>query len=371
VPAYETTSEGSPVVVFRENLERHRVKALWDELGPFLKKHRGSRITLDFRNVETIDSAGAAFLQALHREGKNRRVELRHRSVAPAVDRYLRTIQWEEDLEVPSGPRVSHGMIYQIGQTFYERCVDCMGIIAFTGRFVLSLAGLVRRPKGFRWKETLYYIELCGTDAIPIVFLISFLMGLVMAFQAAVQLRQFGANIFVADLVAISLARELGPVLTAVILAGRSGSAFAAEIGTMVVHEEIDALTVMDFDITRFLVLPKVFALVAVAPLLTLVANASGIFGGLVVGVTTLDLTANAFIEEAMRILRTQDVVGGLVKSVAFAAFIALVGCLRGLQTGGEADSVGRQTTSAVVTGIFLIIMLDAVFTVIYHVFEI
>ena len=203
----------------------------------------------------------------------------------------------------------------------------------------------------------------------PIVFLLSFLLGLVMAFQAAVQLRQFGANIYVADLVSLALTRELGPVFTAVILSGRSGSAFAAEIGTTKVNEEVDALTVMGFDITKFLVLPKVFALALCGPLLTLFANASGIFGGIVVGILSLDLTAASFLEEAYSILTLTDVAGGLVKSFVFAILVALVGCFRGLQADKGADSVGRQTTSAVVSGIFLIILADAVFTIIFHVF--
>jgi phospholipid/cholesterol/gamma-HCH transport system permease protein len=204
----------------------------------------------------------------------------------------------------------------------------------------------------------------------PIVFLLSFLVGMVMAFQAAVQLRQFGANIYVADLLSLAMTRELGPVFTAVILAGRSGSAFAAEIGTMKVNEEVDALTVMGFDITSFLVLPKILALAICGPLLTILANASGILGGVVVGVLSLDLTAASFLEETYQILSLRDILSGLIKSVVFALLVALIGCLRGLQVDKGADSVGRQTTSAVVSGILLIILADAVFTILFHVFS-
>ncbi|MBZ4659598.1 MAG: uncharacterized protein JG766_1521, partial [Desulfacinum sp.] len=196
------------------------------------------------------------------------------------------------------------------------------------------------------------------------------LMGLIMAFQAAVQLRQFGANIFVADLVSLALTRELGPLMTAIILAGRSAAAFAAEIGTMKVNEEVDALTVMGFNVTEFLIMPKVAALAVSGPLLTIFANASGIVGGIVVGVLSLDLTPASFITEVWQILTVGDVAGGLVKSFAFALVVALVGCFRGLQTERTADSVGRMTTSAVVTSIFLIILTDAVFTVLFHVFS-
>ncbi len=204
----------------------------------------------------------------------------------------------------------------------------------------------------------------------PIISLISFLMGLTMAFQAAVQLRQFGANIFVADMLALAFTRELGPILTAIILAGRSGSAFAAEIGTMKVNEEVDALTVMGFDITEFLVMPKIYALGLAGPLLTCLSNWMGLVGGVVVSVIGLDLTVASFMQEAYEILDLSDVLTGLVKSFAFSILIGAIGCLRGLQTGQGADSVGRQTTSAVVSGLFLIIFADAIFTVIFHVFD-
>jgi phospholipid/cholesterol/gamma-HCH transport system permease protein len=224
--------------------------------------------------------------------------------------------------------------------------------------------------KRFRLRETLYYTQLTGADAMPIVALISFLMGLIMAFQAAVQLRQFGANIFVADLLALAFTRELGPFLTAVILAGRSGSAFAAEIGTMKVNEEIDALTVMGLDITEFLVMPKIYALALAGPLLTFLSDWMGLMGGIVVGVIGLDLTVSGFMQEAYEILTLSDVLTGLLKSFAFSALVASIGCLRGLQTEQGADSVGRQTTSAVVSGIFLIIFADAIFTVLFHIFD-
>jgi phospholipid/cholesterol/gamma-HCH transport system permease protein len=240
-------------------------------------------------------------------------------------------------------------------------------LVHFVGVLVLALAHSVRHFRKFRWRETFYYAQLAGSDAMPIVFLLSFLMGLVMAFQAAVQLRQFGANIFVADLVSLAITRELGPIFTAIILAGRSGSAFAAEIGTMKVNEEVDALTVMGFNVPQFLILPKVVALIICGPLLTLWADMAGILGGIVVGVLSLDLTVKSFLEQMYGILTLKDVGSGLIKSVAFAFLVGLIGCYRGLQAEKGADSVGRQTTSSVVSGIFLIILTDAIFTVLFH----
>ena len=218
-----------------------------------------------------------------------------------------------------------------------------------------------------RWRETWLYMERTGIDAVPIVALISFLMGLITAFQAAVQLTQFGADIYIANLVGLSIVRELGPLMTAIIAAGRSGAAFAAELGTMKVSEEVDALTTMGFDRTRFLVTPKVVSLLLMLPCLTLFADVVGILGGLTVAVFGLDLPVQVYVRQTRLALGVWDVYSGLIKSIAFAILIAGVGCLRGFQAGAGAESVGRVTTSAIVAGIFLIIVTDAVFTVIFH----
>jgi phospholipid/cholesterol/gamma-HCH transport system permease protein len=209
-----------------------------------------------------------------------------------------------------------------------------------------------------------------GVDALPIVGLISFLMGLIMAFMSSVQLQQFGANIYVASLVSLAMTRELGPIMTAIIVAGRSGSAFAAEIGTMKINEEVDALFTMGFDPTRFLVTPKIIASVIVVPLLTIFSDVSAIIGGLVVGVFTLDLTANAYIAQTMKTLTLFDVLLGFFKSAVFALLIAWIGCLRGFRVQGGAASVGQATTSAVVSGIFLIIFFNSIFSVILRYWE-
>ena len=213
-------------------------------------------------------------------------------------------------------------------------------------------------------------MERTGADALPIVMLMTFLMGLVTAFQAAVQLKQVGANIFVADLVGISMTRELGPLMTAVIAAGRSGAAFAAELGTMRVSEEIDALHTLELDPFRFLVFPRVLALVLVVPLLTLVANAVGILGGMVVGYLSLDLSFAAYLNETRTAIDAWDVFSGVLKASTFALAIGLIACQRGLATQGGAEGVGRSTTSAVVTILFSLIIIDSAFTMVFHVFD-
>ncbi len=203
-----------------------------------------------------------------------------------------------------------------------------------------------------------------GVDALPIVALISFLLGLVMAFTSSLQLQQFGASIYVASLVSIAMVSELGPIMTAIVVAGRSGSAFAAEIGTMKISEEIDALFTMGFNTTIFLAVPRIIACIIVVPILTLFSDLFAISGGLMVGVFMLDLSTTSYINQTMETLTLFEVMWGLGKSFVFAALIAWIGCLRGFQTRGGADSVGNAATSAVVSSIFLIILFDSIFAV-------
>ncbi|MEN6484438.1 MAG: ABC transporter permease, partial [Syntrophobacteraceae bacterium] len=264
------TPQGETVFIFHESLDYEHVSALWTEFSDFLKKERPRSIVLDFHDAPVIDSAGVSLLRFLQRHCGERGIPIRYQSVPPSSEYFLRYVETNPTPET-AGPRISLKTIVEgIGMLGIASAQELRDLIRFIGDFILSTGGCLRHAKGFRWKETLYYAQRSGAEAMPMVFILSFLIGLVMSFQAAVQLRQFGANIYVADLVSLALTRELGPVFTAIVLAGRSGSAFAAEIGTMKVSEEVDALVVMGFDITRFLVLPKVFALAVCGPLLTL-----------------------------------------------------------------------------------------------------
>lgn len=351
-------------------LNQQMAPPLWREIHRILAQHNPQQVIFDFRNVQSIDSAGLALLQALQERCRERGIDVRHQGASAHVERFLAFLEMHEVAVVAAGHLHRESWITRLGLAFTENLKDAREMVSFAGGVVTAIARLFTGVRRFRWRETFYYTQLCGANAMPIVSLISFLMGLIMAFQAAVQLRQFGGNIFVADLLALAFTRELGPFLTAIVLAGRSGSAFAAEIGTMKVNEEVDALTVMGFDITEFLVMPKIYAMALAGPLLTCLSNWMGLLGGLVVGVIGLDLTVAGFMQEAYEILALSDVITGLSKSFAFSILIGAIGCLRGLQTEQGADSVGRQTTSAVVSGIFLIIFADAIFTVIFHVFD-
>ncbi len=208
---------------------------------------------------------------------------------------------------------------------------------------------------------------LIGLNAIPIIALIAFLIGLILALQSAAQLRQFGANIFVADLVAIAMVSEMGPLITAVMVAGRSGSAIAAEIATMVVSEEIDALEVMGIDPIPYLIVPRIYAMILVVPLLTVLANVLGIFGGLVIGLTYLDLNVAPFMNEVLSVLRLKEIGIAMLKSFSFASIIVLTASYLGLQARGGSEEVGRATTATVVVSIFLIIVIDSIIGLLFY----
>jgi len=205
-------------------------------------------------------------------------------------------------------------------------------------------------------------------SAVPIVSLIALLIGVILGYQGAVQLHRFGADIYLADLIAISVTRELGPLMTAIIVAGRTGSAFAAEIGTMKINEELDALQVMGIDFVRFLLLPRILAVVLTLPLLSVIADVAGIIGGLLTALTTLDFTISGYLLQTQQALNYAHVFTGIFKSVFFGFVIGIIGCFQGLRVSAGSTSVGRAATIAVVTSILLIIVLDAVFAVLFQV---
>jgi phospholipid/cholesterol/gamma-HCH transport system permease protein len=223
------------------------------------------------------------------------------------------------------------------------------------------------KGRGVRWRSTIEQIVRMGVDSIPIVAIICFFVGLILAMQAAYQLEQFGASIYVADLVGVSMTREMGPMLTAIIVTGRSGSAIAAEIGTMKVSEEIDALRTMGFNPIRFLVVPRLLALLVVVPCLTLIADLVGILGGLFIGISALQLPLNQYINHTIEALAMKDLITGLIKSFFFGMIIAQVGCYQGFGVHGGAEGVGRSTTTSVVTSIFLVIVADLLFTALFY----
>jgi phospholipid/cholesterol/gamma-HCH transport system permease protein len=339
----------------------------WERVGQ-LARPPGVRTELDLAAVEHLDGAAAALLLDLRHElaAKGGEVEI----VGPtgAVQALLDLYGAHQRKPSQKLAPTRIGVLDQIGREtlaiFGEsRALD------FIGDMVLAAAQAVRHPRIVNWADVLRLLERAGADGLPIVLILNFLVGLVTGFQAAIQLAQFGANLFVADLVGLSMTRELAPLMTAIIVAGRSGAAFSAELGTMRVNEEVDALRTLGLDPYHFLVFPRVIALLLVLPLLTVLADVAGIAGGLLVALLRLDLTFTAFLVETQSAVHAWDVFSGILKTVFFGTSIALIACERGLATSGGAEGVGRATTSAVVTSLFAIVVLDAIFTVLFNAF--
>jgi phospholipid/cholesterol/gamma-HCH transport system permease protein len=263
---------------------------------------------------------------------------------------------------------VTEPFLVRIGKSAQENLAAGKDLLTFLGQAALAFANLLRGKARFRRADFLLVVQECGAQALPIVSLISFLVGLILAFVGAVQLRQFGAQIYVADLVGIAMAREMGAMMTGIVMAGRTGAAFAAQLGTMMVNEEIDALTTTGLPPMEFLVLPRMLALVLMVPLLCLYADLLGILGGMVIGVGMLDLGIVQYYNETQKALTLTTFALGLIKAAVFGVVVALAGCLRGMQSGRSAAAVGEAATSAVVTGIIWIIVTDALLTIVYEI---
>jgi phospholipid/cholesterol/gamma-HCH transport system permease protein len=358
--------EGAMTIHIHGRMDASNAARMIEGIKSLLTNQLPSTLTIDLQKVTYLDDFGALVLaesKKLMAGEKDRFFLINARNEVNEVLSFI-------DINAVSArvaltQKRSDGIFIRLGEAVFRQTSDLKFVFSFVGSVCLSVIYVCLHPKSLRTNDTVWSMEKTGVDAVPIVALISFLLGLIMAFMSSVQLRQFGANIYVASLVSLSMVRELGPIMTAIIVAGRSGSAFAAEIGTMKITEEVDALFTMGFDPTRFLVVPKIVATIIVVPFLTLFSDLFAIIGGLVVGIFMLDLTANAYMAQTIKTLTLFDVFWGFLKSGVFALLITVVGCLRGFQVRGGASAVGRATTSAVVTSIFLIILSDSVFAII------
>ncbi len=258
----------------------------------------------------------------------------------------------------------SIGVLARLGMGAAAMFEQSVALLAFIGECAAAFAGWLAHPARIRWRPILFNIRSAGFDALPIVGLLAFLLGIVVAYQGADQLRQYGANIFVADLVSLSMLREFAPLITAIIIAGRSGSAYAAQIGAMSVSEEIDAMRTLGIAPLDMLVLPKIIALLIVLPLLTVFADVLGVFGGMIMARAQLDVGFPEFLDRFTKAVSVTAYLIGICKAPVFAGIIAVVGCFQGFRAKGGADSVGRQTTRSVVQAIFLVIVADALFSI-------
>jgi len=347
--------------------ETGNLNAFLSEAKTLLKERAPQKIVVDLSKVEFLDSAGALGLLELEDGAEAHSIPFQLANVTEDATRIMGLIDRKALAMKPLLPdKQSSSVIEQVGEASLSIYDDFVSIMAFLGDLLAALVHSLFHLRAVRWEDVFFYMKRAGVEGLPIVGLINFLLGLIIAFMSSLQLKQFGANIYVASLVGVAMVTELGPIMTAIIVAGRSGSAFAAEIGTMKVNEEVDALVTMGFDPTRFLAVPKVLAAMLVVPVLTLYADFFGIGGGLVVGVLGLDLTVFTYVQETMKVITVASIVKSLIKSIVFAVLISGIGCQRGFRVRGGAEEVGSATTSAVVAAIFLIIVTDSSFAILF-----
>jgi len=352
---------------FSGRLDAPGVARLWDTAVKTVKKSDQGQIRIDLGSVEYMDMAGATFISHLSRLAGSPPAEQSEfmtgvkKEFAPLME--LAGKSKNEASSPPPQPKSSY--VEKTGQNLVTSLEDAKIFITMVGEITAALFSCIKNPGSIRWADTWMVAERSGVNALPIVALISFIVGLVMAFQAAIPMRMFGMEIYVANLIGIAMVRELGPLMTAIVLAGRSASAFAAEIGTMKINEEIDALTVMGMEPVRFLIVPRVIAATLITPLLTVFANFVGILGGMTV-ILSFGYPPIAYYNQVVDFVSWGDLAGGLVKCFVFGLLIAATGCIRGYQTLRGPSAVGDATTRAVVSSIILIAVFDGVFSVIY-----
>ncbi|MCZ6906873.1 MAG: MlaE family lipid ABC transporter permease subunit [Deltaproteobacteria bacterium] len=360
----DVSAEGLLTIAIAGRLDSKTTGKIWREAVRILERASTTRIVVDGSRIDYCDGSGIALFVELCRRQQRAGRELEIRGLQNESQRLLDQFDPNEFQE----PQIEKaaGFLEEIGQTTVRVWEDTRALVTFVGELGVALVLALFNPRQVRWKDALLVAETAGVNAFPIIALISFLIGLIMAFQSAIPMRQFGAEIFVANLIGLSMLRELGPLMTAIILAGRSGSAFAAELGTMKVNEELDALTTMGLDPVHFLVVPRVISAVLMTPLLALFADLLGLVGGAVV-LLSLGFPLITYINQVLSAVTFGDLLGGLVKSFVFGILVAGIGCLRGLQTGTGASAVGESTTRAVVTGLLFIIITDGIFSVAYY----
>ncbi len=333
-----------------------------------LARARVRAARIDLGAVDNMDTAGAWLLYRTRKELRARGVAAEFQGAKPAHADILNRIETgdvEQTLERDEvGPVLA--MVERVGRASIAALGEGADLLSFLGATVITAGRAAVKPRRIRFTSLISHIEQVGLNAMPIVGLLSFLIGMVIAYQGAEQLRRFGAEIFTVDLLGIFMLREMGILLTAIIVAGRSGSAFTAQIGTMQVNEEVDAMRTLGLDPLEVLVLPRILALVIALPLLTVLADVMGLAGGALMSMAVIDITLVQFMERLKDVVPLWAFWVGLIKAPVFGLLIGLVGCREGLNVVGSAESVGRHTTKSVVVSIFLVIVADALFSIFF-----
>ncbi len=326
------------------------------------------RVAFDSRELTSWDSSVLTFLIEVSELCRQRGIPMDREGLPLGVQKLLTLAEAVPERKGARREVTETSFLERIGTSTLGLAGSAKEMLAFLGDMTVTFITLFRLKAHYRTSDLFLLIQQCGAQALPIVTLISFLVGVILAFVGAVQLKQFGAQIYVADLVGIAMMREMGAMMTGIIMAGRTGAAFAAQLGTMKVTQEVDALTTAGFSPLEFLVLPRVIALILMMPLLCLYANFVGVIGGAVIGVGMLDLSWTTYFNETANAISLTDIFGGVFKASVYGVLIALSGCLRGLQCGNSSSAVGDAATSAVVTGIVAIVMACGIFAVVFYI---
>ena len=357
---------GSWVVVSAAELDR-RLHAL--------DLPSGRQVTLDLAGIDRLDTTGAWLLLRTEHALSSRGNRVALANVRPNFAPLIEQVRSRGALEPLPHPVPAHhtlvGFVARIGEITIMLGRRIYSLLGFGGFVSATIADLVLHPRRLRVTATLVQMELTGLNAMPIVGLLSFLIGVVMAYQGADQLRRFGAEIYTVNLLGVAILRELGVLLSAIIIAGRSGSAFTAQIGTMQVNQEVDAFRTMGLEPVEVLVLPRVFGLVLTLPLLVFYADGMGLLGGCLMTWATLGIPIPSFLDQLRGAITEWTLWVGIIKAPFFAAIISMIGCYEGFNVSGSAESVGRMTTQSVVEAIFVVIVADAAFSILFSLLKI
>ncbi len=364
--SFEPGENGQARLVLRGRLDRHATASLWQPTTHRLREVKPRYLVVHADEIVYCDGAGVALLTEYRHIQRQNHGQFEIVGLQAQCVQLLKLFGMDKLIQPPRPPGPITSFIRGLGiwAAYFGR--DLIAQLTFTGEAVTKLLHVLAHPRDLRWKDAFIIAEKAGANAVGIVGALGFLIGLILAFQTAAAMRQFGAEVFVADLVVVVTFRELGPLITAVLLTSRSASAFAAELGTMKVNEEIDALVTMGLDPVPFLVVPRLVAVIAIIPLLTIFNELFSLIAcGLVM--TSWGIPFSIFMERIRYAATLTDFFGGLVKTFFFGALIAGIGCLRGLQTETGPTAVGDSTTRAVVSGIIALIATDGIFAVMYY----
>jgi len=329
---------------------------------------RPLRVSFDSRGLKGWDSSVLTFLAKVTELCRQHRITTDQSGLPSGIRRLLDLAEAVPERAGARQETAEQALLERIGDATLATAGSALEMLAFLGEMTVAFFKLLRMRARYRASDLVLLIQECGAEALPIVTLISFLVGVILAFVGAVQLEKFGGQIYVADMVAIAMMRDMGAMMTAIIMAGRTGAAFAAEIGTMKVTQEIDALRASGFSPMEFLVLPRVIGLTLMMPLLCLYSDFIGLLGGAAIGVGMLDLSWTTYYHETVKAITLTQIFGGVFKSTVYGLLVSLSGCLRGLQCGESSSAVGDAATSAVVTGIVAIVVACGIFSVVFYV---